>query len=138
MKRTLILAVMAVVTPTCGALAQSVVEIPSRSDTWMQDPRDERPPRERPSRQPGARTDDDDEAGRTFRTEERSSPPGPGRGARFHIEDGQSRIDLRCPDSEPMKTCADVLLQVLDRMQAKPTQDEKSWRDDRGYRPRSE
>ncbi len=77
MKRTLILAVMAVVTPTCGALAQSVVEIPSRSDTWMQDSRDERPPRERPSRHAEARADDDDEAPRTARIEERSSPPEP-------------------------------------------------------------
>lgn len=136
MKRTLILAVLAAALPTCSALAQSVVEIPSRSDTWMQDSRGERPPRERPSRATEARADDDGEAPRTARTEEWSSP-GPGRGAHFHIEDGQSRIDLRCPDGEPMRTCADVLLQVLDRMQAKPTQDERSWRDDRGYRPRS-
>ncbi|MCJ9752489.1 hypothetical protein MOV61_17355 [Neorhizobium sp. BETTINA12A] len=44
------------------------------------------------------------------------SPPRE-RGARFRIENGRTTIDLRCADGEPTKDCADLLLQVLDRLQ---------------------
>ncbi|KAB1083869.1 hypothetical protein F4V91_31060 [Neorhizobium galegae] len=44
------------------------------------------------------------------------SPPRD-RGARFRIENGRTTIDLRCADGEPTKDCADLLLQVLDRLQ---------------------
>ncbi|MBX4867081.1 hypothetical protein HJA87_04015 [Rhizobium bangladeshense] len=37
--------------------------------------------------------------------------------AHFEIEDGDTRIDLKCAEDEPMKVCADLLLQVIDRLQ---------------------
>lgn len=40
------------------------------------------------------------------------------RGARFHIENGQTRIDLRCADGDSTKDCADAVLQVLEHLQA--------------------
>ena len=36
---------------------------------------------------------------------------------RFVPEDGNTRIDLKCAEDEPMKACADLLLQVMDRLQ---------------------
>jgi len=46
----------------------------------------------------------------------RSQPREPG--ARFHIENGQTRIDLRCADGDSTKDCADAVLQVLEHLQA--------------------
>ena len=43
--------------------------------------------------------------------------PPPSKAARFRIEDGDTRIDLKCAEDEPMKACADLLLQVMDRLQ---------------------
>ncbi|SCB56179.1 hypothetical protein GA0061105_1017 [Rhizobium aethiopicum] len=43
-------------------------------------------------------------------------PPQP-KAAHFEIEDGNTRIDLKCAEDEPMKVCADLLLQVIDRLQ---------------------
>ncbi|OWV77119.1 hypothetical protein ATY76_03990 [Rhizobium sp. R339] len=43
--------------------------------------------------------------------------PSPSKAARFRIEDGDTRIDLKCAEDEPMKACADLLLQVMDRLQ---------------------
>lgn len=39
--------------------------------------------------------------------------------ARFQIEDGNTRIDLKCAEDEPTKVCADLLLQVMDRLQGR-------------------
>ncbi|MBY3176730.1 hypothetical protein HFO61_04905 [Rhizobium leguminosarum] len=44
-------------------------------------------------------------------------PPPPSKAAHFRIEDGNTRIDLKCAEDEPMKACADLLLQVMDRLQ---------------------
>ena len=43
-------------------------------------------------------------------------PPPPSKAAHFRIEDGPKVIDIKCADDEPMKACADILSQVLDRM----------------------
>lgn len=43
--------------------------------------------------------------------------PPPSKAARFRIMDGDTRIDLKCAEDEPMKVCADLLLQVMDRLQ---------------------
>lgn len=43
--------------------------------------------------------------------------PPPSKAARFRIMDGNTRIDLKCAEDEPMKVCADLLLQVMDRLQ---------------------
>lgn len=52
------------------------------------------------------------------------------RGARFRIENGRTTIDLRCADGEPTKDCADLLLQVLDRLQGGSSSEDN---DGRGY-----
>ena len=38
------------------------------------------------------------------------------RGARFHIENGQTRIDLRCADGDSTKDCTEAVLQVLEHL----------------------
>lgn len=43
-------------------------------------------------------------------------PPPPSKAAHFRVEDGDTRIDIKCADDEPMKSCADILLQVIDRL----------------------
>lgn len=43
------------------------------------------------------------------------------RGARFHIESGQTRVDLRCADGDSTKDCADAVLQVLEHLQTSPS-----------------
>nr|WP_081620030.1 hypothetical protein [Rhizobium sp. 2MFCol3.1] len=43
-------------------------------------------------------------------------PPPPSKAAHFRIEDGAKVIDIKCADDEPVKACADILSQVLDRM----------------------
>ncbi|MBY5440580.1 hypothetical protein [Rhizobium leguminosarum] len=47
----------------------------------------------------------------------RPLPPPPSKAAHFRIEDGNTQIDLKCAEDEPMKACADLLLQVMDRLQ---------------------
>jgi len=81
-----------------------------------------------PDARPGDRPDDrwhrsrddmgfrDDRGFRGFRGH-RPSPPPPSKAAHFRIEDGDTRIDLKCAEDEPMKACADLLLQVMDRLQ---------------------
>ncbi|MCF6369097.1 hypothetical protein [Rhizobium halophilum] len=51
------------------------------------------------------------------------------RGAHYRIEDGRMKISFRCPDGEPAQDCADLLLQVLDRLQANGSSDEGGYRD---------
>ncbi|MCJ9693931.1 hypothetical protein MOV76_20240 [Rhizobium sp. PRIMUS64] len=48
----------------------------------------------------------------------RPPPPPPSKAAHFRIEDGNTQIDLKCAEDEPMKACADLLLQVMDRLQS--------------------
>lgn len=43
--------------------------------------------------------------------------PPPSKAARFRIEDGDVKIDIKCADDEPTKVCADLLLQTLDRLE---------------------
>ncbi|THF49323.1 hypothetical protein [Allorhizobium terrae] len=43
-------------------------------------------------------------------------PPPPSKAAHFRVEDGETKIDIKCADDEPMKACADILLQVIDRL----------------------
>ncbi|MGO8066772.1 hypothetical protein AB9E28_14805 [Rhizobium leguminosarum] len=77
---------------------------------------------DRPDARPGDRPDDrwhgrrGDMGFRGFRGH-RPPPPPPSKAAHFRIEDGNTRIDLKCAEDEPMKVCADLLLQVMDRLQ---------------------
>ena len=47
-------------------------------------------------------------------------PPPPSRAAHFRLERGDSALDVKCAEDEPMKACADIALQMLDRLQALP------------------
>ncbi|NZD50679.1 hypothetical protein [Rhizobium leguminosarum] len=86
---------------------------PSASDD------DGRPMMGGPDARPGDRPDDRWHGRRGdmgFRGH-RPPPPPPSKAAHFRIEDGNTRIDLKCAEDEPMKACADLLLQVMDRLQ---------------------
>ncbi|MDP9561145.1 UNVERIFIED_ORG: hypothetical protein J2740_002334 [Rhizobium nepotum] len=43
-------------------------------------------------------------------------PPPPSKAAHFRIEDGERKIDVKCADEEPMKACADIMMQIIDKM----------------------
>jgi hypothetical protein len=78
---------------------------------------------DRPDARPGDRPDyrwhgrRGDMGFRGFRGH-RPPPPPPSKAAHFRIEDGNTQIDLKCAEDEPMKACADLLLQVMDRLQS--------------------
>ena len=46
--------------------------------------------------------------------------PPPPKAAHFRLERGETAIDVKCADEEPMKACADLTLQMLDRLAALP------------------
>ncbi|MGU3328633.1 hypothetical protein ACLBXB_16990 [Methylobacterium mesophilicum] len=43
-------------------------------------------------------------------------PPPPPKGAHFRLERGDARIDVKCADEDSMKACADITLQLLDKL----------------------
>jgi len=43
-------------------------------------------------------------------------PPPPSKAAHFRIEQGDNAIDVKCADEEPMRACADIAIQFLDRL----------------------
>ena len=47
-------------------------------------------------------------------------PPPPPRAAHIHLQRGDAMLDVRCAEDEPMKGCADLTLQMLDRLKAPP------------------
>ncbi|NTJ43157.1 hypothetical protein G6L28_11180 [Agrobacterium larrymoorei] len=46
----------------------------------------------------------------------RPPPPPPSKGAHFRLEQGETKIDIKCADEEPMKACADIMMQLIDKM----------------------
>ncbi|OLP61036.1 hypothetical protein BJF93_02965 [Xaviernesmea oryzae] len=46
-------------------------------------------------------------------------PPRPPKGAHFRIEKGDTKVEIKCDEEEPMKACADTLMQILDRVELK-------------------
>lgn len=44
-------------------------------------------------------------------------PPPPSKAAHFKIKSGGTMIDVKCADDEPTKVCADVLMQIMDKLQ---------------------
>jgi hypothetical protein len=54
------------------------------------------------------------------------------RAARFRVETGNTVIDFRCADGEPTKECADLLVQVLDRLRVDPQEQDDRRDYDRG------
>ena len=43
-------------------------------------------------------------------------PPPPSKAAHFRVEQGDNGIDVKCADDEPMRACADIAMQLLDRL----------------------
>jgi hypothetical protein len=43
-------------------------------------------------------------------------PPPPPKGAHFIIERGDARLDVKCADDDTTKACADITLQLLDKL----------------------
>lgn len=79
---------------------------------------------------PGPREPGGDRDGDEWRMRPMADRPPPReRGARFRIENGRTTIDLRCADGEPTKDCADLLLQVLDRLQRGTSSEDSGSRD---------
>jgi hypothetical protein len=110
-----------------SALAQSPPVDPSPlppapAEITKDKPSPPRPPL--PHGQPDSRVTSED-------TGPRDRPPPPERGARIHVENGRTRVDLRCADSDSTKECADALVQILDRLQSAPPRDRD---DDAGAR----
>ncbi|KEQ03631.1 hypothetical protein GV67_13090 [Pseudorhizobium pelagicum] len=102
-----------------AASAQSITDMRGRD---ARPPAAERPPPGRHRDRPMADRDDRQE-----------------RGARYRIQNGRMKISFRCADGEPAQDCADLLLQVLDRLQAGGASGDKDSRDDdrrRLYRDR--
>jgi hypothetical protein len=46
----------------------------------------------------------------------RSEGPPPSKAAHFRVEQGDNAIDVKCADEEPMRACADIAMQFLDRL----------------------
>ena len=47
----------------------------------------------------------------------RHPPPPPPKGAHIHLQHGDTMLDVKCADDQPMGACADLTLQMLDRLQ---------------------
>ncbi len=47
-------------------------------------------------------------------------PPPPSKAAHFRLEKGDMKIDVKCADDEPARACADITLQLIDRIAPKP------------------
>jgi hypothetical protein len=48
----------------------------------------------------------------------RPPPPPPSKAAHFRLQRGDAMVEVKCADDEPMKLCADLALQMVDRLQA--------------------
>ncbi|MCJ2087034.1 hypothetical protein MKK88_13695 [Methylobacterium sp. E-005] len=72
------------------------------------------PPPGGPRRGPGADTPPPPPPGGPQRGPD--GPPPPPKGAHFIIERGDARIDVKCADDDTTKACADITLQMLDKL----------------------
>ncbi|KQP29072.1 hypothetical protein ASG60_11315 [Methylobacterium sp. Leaf469] len=48
------------------------------------------------------------------------APPPPPKAAQFRLERGDTALDVKCAADEPMKACAEIALQMLDKLAAMP------------------
>jgi hypothetical protein len=44
----------------------------------------------------------------------------PSKAAHFILQDGDALVDVKCADDESMRACADITLQILDKLVALP------------------
>ena len=119
MKTWIIVSAVALALPAGGALAQSVIEMPANKDAATER-RAEASDRNAPSSE---RTERKSQwrmgPSRDASPREAYERPAPHDSARFHIATGRSTVDLTCPDNEPLRACADVLMDVIDRMHSR-------------------
>jgi hypothetical protein len=47
-------------------------------------------------------------------------PLAPSKGAHFRLQDGDAAVDVKCADDEPMKLCAEITLQILEKLVSLP------------------
>lgn len=45
-------------------------------------------------------------------------PPPPSRAAHFRVEQGDMKVDVKCAADEPMKACAELAMQLVDKVAA--------------------
>ncbi len=96
---------------------------PPPSPSFDAGPMDDAPP---PPKGPGRHGDHgergpmDGHGPRGGRDGERPPPPPPSKAAHFRLEKGDLKLDVKCADDEPMKSCADIALQLLDKAASKP------------------
>ena len=50
----------------------------------------------------------------------RPPPPPPSKAAHFRLERGDLALDVKCAEDEPMKACAEIAVQLLDKAQSIP------------------
>jgi len=48
------------------------------------------------------------------------APPPPPKAAHFRLERGDTALDVKCAADEPMRACADIAVQLLDKLSALP------------------
>ncbi len=119
MKTWIIVSAVAISLPASGALAQSVIDMPTHKGAATE--------RRAEASDKGASSSERSERKSQWRMDrardasppEADERPAPRQGARFHISTGRSTVDLSCPDNEPMRICADVLMDVIDRVQSR-------------------
>ncbi|WP_319799568.1 hypothetical protein [Lichenihabitans sp. PAMC28606] len=47
-------------------------------------------------------------------------PPPPSKAAHFHLQRGDTVVDVKCADDEPVKACGDIASQLIDKLSAIP------------------
>jgi len=47
-------------------------------------------------------------------------PPPPPKGAQFKLEFGDTLVDVKCADDEPMRPCADLTMRFIDKLASMP------------------
>jgi hypothetical protein len=47
-------------------------------------------------------------------------PPSPSKGAHIILQDGDAAVNVKCADDEPMKVCAEITLQILEKLVSLP------------------
>lgn len=71
------------------------------------------PPKPPPHEHPG-KPDDVMKPGPRLGPDARRPPPS--KAAHYRVQVGETKIDLKCADDEPAKACADLFLQVIDKV----------------------
>ena len=102
------------------AVAQEQAPPPPPAPIDQAGPADDAPPPPPPGHGPKDDHGPKGERGpRAGRDGERPPPP-PSKAAHIRLEKGDMKLDVKCADDEPMKVCADIAMQLLDKAAARP------------------